>query len=125
MSKQHDLFVWKTRLFVVLKRVCTRVIDLEYFRVNQAYALEILQLAEDSGDEDLLNIAAHLRDLMERMPAKASAPAVVDEAPVSKAQLEAVVEEMAHKVAEQLVRTGQVHVDGHPSDTSRYVGSLR
>lgn len=72
MSKENDKFVLQTRLFVIMRRVLTRVIDLEYLRTDAKYAEIILQLAEDSNDEDLLDVAAKLRPLM-GLPAKTPA----------------------------------------------------
>ncbi len=64
MSKENDKFVLQTRLFVIMRRALTRVIDLEYLRTDRKYAEIILQLAEDSDDEDLLDVVAKLRLLM-------------------------------------------------------------
>lgn len=64
MSKENDKFVLQTRLFVIMRRALTRVIDLEYLRTDRKYAEIILQLAEDSNDEDLLDVVAKLRPLM-------------------------------------------------------------
>ena len=65
MSKENDKFVLQTRLFVIMRRVLTRVIDLEYFRTDYPYAAGIVQLAEDSGDADLIEVAGKLRQLMD------------------------------------------------------------
>lgn len=64
MSKDSDKFVLQTRLFATMRRVLTRVIDIEYLRTDRAYADMILQLAEDSGDEELIVTANKLRQLM-------------------------------------------------------------
>ncbi len=65
MSKENDKFVLQTRLFVIMRRALTRVIDLEYLRTDRKYAEIILQLAEDSNDADLLDVVAKLRPLMD------------------------------------------------------------
>lgn len=64
MSRESDQFVLQTRLFVIMRRELARVIDLEYLRRNRDYANEIMTLAEDSADPDLVDVGRKLRKIM-------------------------------------------------------------
>lgn len=150
MPRDNDKFVWQTRLFVVMRRVCTRVIDLEYFRTNTAYAMSILQLAEDSNDADLLEISARLRMLMNlpggrraapeptapavSPPPPAAAPAAPAARPVEAVRaaapeldMQAIIAQVAQQVASQMAaQQGQAANGDTPAEQpSRYIGSLR
>ncbi len=78
MSRESDQFVLQTRLFVIMRRELARVIDLEYLRRNREYATEIMTLAEDSADPDLVDVARKLRKIME-LPAHPTAKRVAEE----------------------------------------------
>lgn len=109
MSKENDKFVLQTRLFVIMRRALTRVIDLEYLRTDRKYAEIILQLAEDSNDEDLLDVVAKLRPLM-GIPSLKAAAAV----PVPKA-------EPAPAPASPVAASDKSTASGD----KKYIGSLR
>lgn len=58
-------FSLATLLYTRLRRVKGRVIDVVYFIENKQYARNILEIASQTEDADLLNYVERLTDLLE------------------------------------------------------------
>ena len=53
------------RIHLLMRRVCNRITDVEYMRINKDYAREIVRLAAASGNGELVDLAGRLRLAME------------------------------------------------------------
>jgi hypothetical protein len=105
-------------LYVTMRRIANRVIDVEWMSKNEEYAREVLSLARQQGVEDLSRYADLYESLIYGRTVKTTiAPSAPPPASVSKP-----------KVQEPVVRPKYEEPndddDGAPPP-SRYVGSLR
>ncbi len=91
------------RIHVLMRRVANRITDVEYMRINKDYAREIVRVAAETGNAELVELCDRLRVAMELDP-----PPETD-APARTGLLER-------------LRAGR-SASTHPVD--RYVGTLR
>lgn len=64
MAVDPTVFILQTQVYAGVRRVLSRVIDVEYLNESREYAHTILSLAEKSGDHALVKLCADLRTLM-------------------------------------------------------------
>ena len=70
IDAQHgEAFSIATLFYMRLRRVNARVIDVRYFIENKEYAINIIDLAEKTKDEELKNYIEKLTDLLNLRPA--------------------------------------------------------
>jgi hypothetical protein len=60
---ENQAFALMSRLHVILRRGQGRVTDIDYMRIDPGYCRHVLAVAEASGNEDLCQIAARLREI--------------------------------------------------------------
>jgi hypothetical protein len=102
-------------MYVRLRRVCGRVIDVMYLVNNKDYAKHILELALATQDPELERFVLRLSPLVDLYPESA---ALVTEAKVEeKKQAVEVLESYSMEVTEEEIYQAQVH--------HHYIGALR
>jgi len=106
-------------LYVTMRRVANRVIDVEWMSKNEEYAREILSLARQQGAEDLTHYADLYEGLM--FGRASSSSSSVAAAPVVAAPKPIVAPEPPPKPRYEGPNDDD---DGSPPP-SRYIGSLR
>ncbi len=104
-------------LYVTMRRVANRVIDVEWMSKNEEYAKEILSLARQQGAEDL----THYADLYEGLMFGRGSAGVAT-APVAVAPKPITPEPPPKPRYEEPTDDDD---GGGPPPPSRYVGSLR
>ncbi|OEY95168.1 hypothetical protein BJD20_15650 [Acinetobacter proteolyticus] len=110
-----EAFTIATQMYVRLRRVCGRVIDVMYLVNNKDYAKHILELALATQDPELERFVLRLSPLVDLYPESA---ALVTEAKVEeKKQAVEVLESYSMEVTEEEIYQAQVH--------HHYIGALR
>ncbi|WP_343621935.1 hypothetical protein [Acinetobacter proteolyticus] len=110
-----EAFTIATQMYVRLRRVCGRVIDVMYLVNNKDYAKHILELALATRDPELERFVLRLSPLVDLYPESA---ALVTEAKVEeKKQAVEVLESYSMEVTEEEIYQAQVH--------HHYIGALR
>ncbi|WP_332604640.1 hypothetical protein [Acinetobacter sp. ESBL14] len=110
-----EAFTIATQMYVRLRRVCGRVIDVMYLVNNKDYAKHILELALATQDPELERFVLRLSPLIDLYPEPA---ALVTEAKVEeKKQAVEVLESYSMEVTEEEIYQAQVH--------HHYIGALR
>ncbi|ENU23724.1 hypothetical protein F993_01878 [Acinetobacter proteolyticus] len=110
-----EAFTIATQMYVRLRRVCGRVIDVMYLVNNKDYAKHILELALATQDPELERFVLRLSPLVDLYPESA---ALVTEVKVEeKKQAVEVLESYSMEVTEEEIYQAQVH--------HHYIGALR
>ena len=63
MTDNEKLFAIAGRLHVILRREQARIIDVEWIRVNEDYAREVLRLARAGGSQELHDLSQQVEAL--------------------------------------------------------------
>lgn len=61
---ETEIFAVAARLHVVMRRSLGRVTDVQWMTKNRDYAFEIIRLAREKADPELLDLAAKLEALL-------------------------------------------------------------
>ena len=61
MESDSVLYGLLGRIHLLMRRVTNRITDVEYMRTNKDYAREIVRLANETGHEELMDLAGRLR----------------------------------------------------------------
>ncbi|MCH7341596.1 hypothetical protein [Acinetobacter higginsii] len=110
-----EAFTIATQMYVRLRRVCGRVIDVMYLVNNKDYAKHVLELALATQDPELERFVVRLSPLVDLYPEPA---VLVVEAKVEeKQQAVEVLESYSMEVTEEEIYQAQVH--------HHYIGALR
>ncbi|EPF93421.1 hypothetical protein GCM10025882_23760 [Acinetobacter gyllenbergii] len=110
-----EAFTIATQMYVRLRRVCGRVIDVMYLVNNKDYAKHILELALATQDPELERFVLRLSPLIDLYPEPAT---LVNETKVEeKKQAVEVLESYSMEVTEEEIYQAQVH--------HHYIGALR
>lgn len=110
-----EAFAIATQIYVRLRRVCGRVIDVMYLVNNKDYAKHIVDIALSTEDEELEKQVARLRPLIDLYPEPA---VVIEESKVeTKKQKEVQQETYSMDVTAEEIYQAQVH--------HHYIGALR
>ncbi|WP_374253832.1 hypothetical protein [Acinetobacter brisouii] len=80
---EKEIFDLATQLYVRLRRVAGRVIDVVYLEHNQEYAQEVVKLALTSGDAELHRLGSRLDAVLSHGTAPTQIASVKFVAPVS------------------------------------------
>lgn len=108
-----EAFTIATQMYVRLRRVCGRVIDVMYLVNNQDYAKHVLDIALDTQDPELQRFVARLSPLIALYP-EASSPVLENNLNVEK---DMVSDAYSMEVTEEEIYQAQVH--------HHYIGALR
>ncbi|MFK4050372.1 hypothetical protein [Acinetobacter venetianus] len=110
-----EAFAIATQIYVRLRRVCGRVIDVMYLVNNKDYAKHIVDIALLTEDEELEKQVTRLRPLIDLYPEPA---VVIEELKVeTKKQKEVQQETYSMDVTAEEIYQAQVH--------HHYIGALR
>lgn len=110
-----EAFAIATQMYVRLRRVCGRVIDVMYLVNNKDYAKHIVDIALSTEDEELEKQVARLRPLIDLYPEPA---VMIEESKVeAKKQKEVQQETYSMEVTAEEIYQAQVH--------HHYIGALR
>lgn len=110
-----EAFAIATQMYVRLRRVCGRVIDVMYLVNNKDYANHIVDIALSTEDEELEKQVTRLRPLIDLYPEPA---VVIEESKVeAKKQKEVHQETYSMDVTAEEIYQAQVH--------HHYIGALR
>ncbi|KXZ63076.1 hypothetical protein HWI77_09645 [Acinetobacter venetianus] len=110
-----EAFAIATQIYVRLRRVCGRVIDVMYLVNNKDYAKHIVDIALSTEDEELEKQVTRLRPLIDLYPEPA---VVIEESKVeTKKQKEVQQETYSMDVTAEEIYQAQVH--------HHYIGALR
>ncbi|MCR4532634.1 hypothetical protein [Acinetobacter venetianus] len=110
-----EAFAIATQMYVRLRRVCGRVIDVMYLVNNKDYAKYIVDIALSTEDEELEKQVARLRPLIDLYPEPA---VMLEESKVeAKKQKEVQQETYSMDVTAEEIYQAQVH--------HHYIGALR
>ncbi|ENV36700.1 hypothetical protein F959_02251 [Acinetobacter venetianus RAG-1 = CIP 110063] len=110
-----EAFAIATQMYVRLRRVCGRVIDVMYLVNNKDYAKHIVDIALSTEDEELEKQVTRLRPLIDLYPEPA---VVIEESEVeTKKQKEVQQETYSMDVTAEEIYQAQVH--------HHYIGALR
>ncbi|HIQ34203.1 MULTISPECIES: hypothetical protein [Acinetobacter] len=110
-----EAFAIATQMYVRLRRVCGRVIDVMYLVNNKDYAKHIVDIALSTEDEELEKQVARLRPLIDLYPEPA---VMIEESKVeAKKQKEVQQETYSMDVTAEEIYQAQVH--------HHYIGALR
>ncbi|KXO86430.1 hypothetical protein AYK86_13935 [Acinetobacter venetianus] len=110
-----EAFAIATQMYVRLRRVCGRVIDVMYLVNNKDYAKHIVDIALSTEDEELEKQVTRLRPLIDLYPEPA---VVIEESKVeTKKQKEVQQETYSMDVTAEEIYQAQVH--------HHYIGALR
>lgn len=110
-----EAFAIATQIYVRLRRVCGRVIDVMYLVNNKDYAKHIVDIALSTEDEELEKQVTRLRPLIDLYPEPA---VVIEELKVeTKKQKEVQQETYSMDVTAEEIYQAQVH--------HHYIGALR
>lgn len=115
VSVNAEAFTIATQMYVRLRRVCGRVIDVMYLVNNQDYAKHVLEVALATEDQELARFVARLSPLID-LYAKPSVAALEVKAEAKKVKAE-VLETYSVEVTEEEIYQAQVH--------HHYIGALR
>ncbi|MCU4336766.1 hypothetical protein [Acinetobacter dispersus] len=115
VSVNAEAFTIATQMYVRLRRVCGRVIDVMYLVNNQDYAKHVLEVALATEDQELARFVARLSPLIDLYAEPSIAvPEIKAEAKKVKAE---VLETYSVEVTEEEIYQAQVH--------HHYIGALR
>jgi hypothetical protein len=110
-----EAFAIATQMYVRLRRVCGRVIDVMYLVNNKDYAKHIVDIALSTEDEELEKQVTRLRPLIDLYPEPA---VIIEESKVeAKKQKEVQQETYSMDVTAEEIYQAQVH--------HHYIGALR
>ena len=110
-----EAFAIATQMYVRLRRVCGRVIDVMYLVNNKDYAKYIVDIALSTEDEELEKQVARLRPLIDLYPEPV---VMLEESKVeAKKQKEVQQETYSMDVTAEEIYQAQVH--------HHYIGALR
>ncbi|KXZ63010.1 MULTISPECIES: hypothetical protein [Acinetobacter] len=110
-----EAFAIATQMYVRLRRVCGRVIDVMYLVNNKDYAKHIVEIALSTEDEELEKQVTRLRPLIDLYPEPA---VIIEESKVeAKKQKEVHQETYSMDVTAEEIYQAQVH--------HHYIGALR
>lgn len=110
-----EAFAIATQMYVRLRRVCGRVIDVMYLVNNKDYAKHIVDIALSTEDEELEKQVARLRPLIDLHP---EPDVMIEESKVeAKKQKEVQQETYSMDVTAEEIYQAQVH--------HHYIGALR
>ncbi|HBO73013.1 MAG TPA: hypothetical protein DD639_12555 [Acinetobacter sp.] len=110
-----EAFAIATQMYVRLRRVCGRVIDVMYLVNNKDYAKHIVDIALSTEDEELEKQVTRLRPLIDLYPKPA---VIIEESKVeAKKQKEVHQETYSMDVTAEEIYQAQVH--------HHYIGALR
>ncbi|KXZ70108.1 hypothetical protein [Acinetobacter venetianus] len=110
-----EAFAIATQMYVRLRRVCGRVIDVMYLVNNKDYAKHIVDIALSTEDEELEKQVTRLRPLIDLYPEPA---VMIEESKVeAKKQKEVQQETYSMDVTAEEIYQAQVH--------HHYIGALR
>jgi len=110
-----EAFAIATQIYVRLRRVCGRVIDVMYLVNNKDYAKHIVDIALSTEDEELEKQVTRLRPLIDLYPEPA---VIIEESKVeAKKQKEVHQETYSMDVTAEEIYQAQVH--------HHYIGALR
>jgi len=110
-----EAFAIATQIYVRLRRVCGRVIDVMYLVNNKDYAKHIVDIALSTEDEELEKQVTRLRPLIDLYPEPA---VMIEESKVeAKKQKEVQQETYSMDVTAEEIYQAQVH--------HHYIGALR
>ncbi len=110
-----EAFAIATQMYVRLRRVCGRVIDVMYLVNNKDYAKHIVDIALSTEDEELEKQVTRLRPLIDLYPEPA---VVIEKSKVkTKKQKEVQQETYSMDVTAEEIYQAQVH--------HHYIGALR
>lgn len=109
-----EAFTIATQMYVRLRRVCGRVIDVMYLVNNQDYAKHVLDIALDTQDPELQRFVARLSPLIALYPEACSSPVLEHKLNVEK---DVVSDSYSMEVTEEEIYQAQVH--------HHYIGALR
>ena len=119
----NELFSLATLLYVRLRRVSGRVIDVLYVSENQDYAWHVVAVARATQDAELTRLAARLEELLEQdlpvpMLSEAVEP-VVEKSKVAPTSVRfaSATSSTLNEVSEEEIYRAQV--------SHHYIGSLR
>lgn len=84
---QKEIFDLATQLYVRLRRIAGRVIDVVYLEHNLEYAHEVIKLALETGDAELHRLALRLEAVLTHGTVATQVATVKFVAPVSEAIL--------------------------------------
>ncbi|ENW91763.1 hypothetical protein MMP66_05965 [Acinetobacter dispersus] len=115
VSVNAEAFTIATQMYVRLRRVCGRVIDVMYLVNNQDYAKHVLEVALATEDQELARFVARLSPLID-LYAEPSVAALEVKAEAKKVKAE-VLETYSVEVTEEEIYQAQVH--------HHYIGALR
>ncbi|MGA6136599.1 MULTISPECIES: hypothetical protein [Acinetobacter] len=115
VSVNAEAFTIATQMYVRLRRVCGRVIDVMYLVNNQDYAKHVLEVALATEDQELARFVARLSPLID-LYAEPSFAALEVKAEAKKVKAE-VLETYSVEVTEEEIYQAQVH--------HHYIGALR
>ncbi len=110
-----EAFAIATQMYVRLRRVCGRVIDVMYLVNNKDYAKHIVDIALSTEDEELEKQVARLRPLIDLYPE----PAVMLEESKVEAKKQKEVQQETYSMDVTAEEIYQAHVHHH------YIGALR
>ncbi|MGE8645960.1 hypothetical protein [Acinetobacter vivianii] len=108
-----EAFTIATQMYVRLRRVCGRVIDVMYLVNNKDYAKHVLGIALDTQDPELERFVARLSPLVELY----SEPVSIVKENTSDLQKEVASDSYSIEVTEEEIYQAQVH--------HHYIGALR
>lgn len=110
-----EAFAIATQMYVRLRRVCGRVIDVMYLVNNKDYAKHIVDIALSTEDEELEKQVTRLRPLIDLYP---EPDVMIEESKVeAKKQKEVQQETYSMDVTAEEIYQAQVH--------HHYIGALR
>jgi hypothetical protein len=110
-----EAFTIATQMYVRLRRVCGRVIDVMYLVNNKEYAQHVLELALATQDSELERFVIRLSPLVDLYPELN--PLVVAAKTEAKMPQAEVLETYSVEVTEEEIYQAQVH--------HHYIGALR
>lgn len=105
-----EAFAIATQMYVRLRRVSSRVIDVMYLVNNKEYAKHIIEIALETSDEELAHYVDRLRSLIDLYPEPTLAI-------VENKKLEETEESYFMEVTEEEIYKAQV--------AHHYIGALR
>ncbi|ENX41829.1 hypothetical protein [Acinetobacter sp. NIPH 2100] len=115
VSVNAEAFTIATQMYVRLRRVCGRVIDVMYLVNNQDYAKHVLEVALATQDQELARFVARLSPLID-LYAEPSVAVTEVKAEAKNVKAE-VLETYSVEVTEEEIYQAQVH--------HHYIGALR
>ncbi|NNP69612.1 hypothetical protein [Acinetobacter sp. Ac_5812] len=110
-----EAFTIATQMYVRLRRVCGRVIDVMYLVNNKDYAKHVLDIALTTQDPELERFVHRLSPLIDLYPEPN--PLVVETKNATEKQPAEILETYSMEVTDEEIYQAQVH--------HHYIGALR